>query len=527
MNDSNGIDDDHRGIPSELVGEKFPGISETFGLTPRRMPVASVIDPLLGADVGGVRILSVLGEGGMGRVYRGEQSRPRRFVAVKVIRHSAANAKTLHRFVREADVLGTLQHQGIAQVFTAGTYSDGRRDVPFVVMELVDDAMAITEYVRCHKLSLCATLQLFREACEALGAAHAHGIVHRDIKPGNILVDRRGVVKVIDFGLAVSIAGDASSALQTTFSDMVGTLQYMSPEQLGGVSHAVDCRSDIYSLGLVLHELLVGRIPYDVTRMSLHDATRMICKRPVPSLRRYADHLPHSLSRVVDRCLSKPRTKRYANAGEVAAVIDRIKLSDQEASLILGGEPNARLDRRMRRVDRRVWWGIAIVVLGAGGMAGFAGSYLFSDAAVYNQAVPPGWVAYRDSLYLFSDEKGTLLEAIAASRAKQVSLLVIDDAAENEFVRSHLKGWTWLGLVNEFVASHEPGQAWKEFLSTGRGWSVIDDTRRPQFFNWQPGQPQGHLHEIGAVVHENGMWYDHFDTDRNFICFERSRHDAK
>ncbi len=529
MEHSDHINESDGGNVSAATDPKFLGISETFGLTPRRQVVAMVTDPLLGADLGGVRILEVIGEGGMGRVYRGEQSRPRRLVAVKVIRHGTANEKGLRRFLREAEVLGTLQHHGIAQIFTAGTYSDGQRDMPFVVMELVDGGMAITDYARVNQLSLPDTLRLFVSVCRALGTAHAHEIVHRDVKPGNILVDRRGAVKVIDFGIAVSVMDDASARfLQTTFSDVVGTLQYMSPEQLNGATRGVDCRSDVYSLGLVLYELLVGKVPYDVTRMSLHDATRIICKRPVASLRRQATHVPRGLARVIDRCLRKSRTKRYANAGELAEAVDRLVVREEEAAAFREGgllpAPRGWPERHMRRL---VWSVMAGVVIGGGIIVRLIAPGVGTKDMHAEPVTPPGWVAYGDSLYLFSDEKGTLLEAIAASRSKNVSLLVIDDAAENEFVASHLKGWTWMGLLNEFIASHEPGQAWKEFLSTKRGWSIVDDTRRPTFFNWQRGQPQGYLHEIGATIHENGLWYDHFHTDKNFFCFEKKRTDPR
>lgn len=524
---SDHINESDGGNVSAATDPKFLGISETFGLTPRRQSVTMVKDPLLGADLGGVRIISVIGEGGMGRVYRGEQSRPRRLVAVKVIRHGTSDEKSLRRFLREAEVLGTLQHHGIAQIFTAGTFSDGQRDTPFVVMELVDAGMAITDYVRGNRLPLPDTLRLFVAVCRALGTAHAHGIVHRDIKPGNILVDRRGAVKVIDFGIAVSVVDDASArSLQTTFSDVVGTLQYMSPEQLVGATRGVDCRSDVYSLGLVLYELLVGKLPYDVTQMSLHEATRIICKRPVASLRRQTTHVPRGLIRVIDRCLRKSRTKRYANAGELAEAVDRIVVSDEAAAAFREGEliPAAR-GWPARHIRCVVGLGMAFVVLGVGSIFGPIPLRVGTKEMPAELVSSPTWVPHGDSLYLFSEEKGTLLEAIAASRSQNVSLLVIDDAAENEFVVSQLKGWTWMGLVNEFIASHEPGQEWKEFLSTGRGWSIVDDTRRPSYFNWQQGQPQGHLHEIGAAIHETGLWCDHFHTDKNFFCFEKKRPD--
>lgn len=509
--------------PAVKPSVPFPGINDTFGLTRCSRPVEPAVDPLLGKSLGDVRILSLIGEGGMGRVYQGEQARPKRLVAVKVIHRAAVNEKSLRRFLREAEILGRLQHRGLAQIFTAGTSSGGLVDLPFVVMELVNGGIPITDHSRRHLLPLDVLLRLFCEVCAAVRCAHRNGIIHRDIKPANILVDRHGVVKVIDFGLAVSIGNEPHlRSLNTTFSDTLGTLQYMSPEQLHGDPKAIDSRSDVYALGLVLYELVIGSMPYDVANMPLHDATRAICKQAVPAVRRRARHVPRAVAAVIDRCLAKSPTARYADAGELEDAIAAIRLRQQDISSFHHGASRGGLWSSAR------WRGycmaaLAAITAGIGLVPLSQQREIPAKRTSLDTDPPPEWIAFNDSLYLFTEERGTLFEAITAARSRDAKLLVIDNVAENAFATAHLKGWTWLGILNEFVASHERGDAWRGFIRTGRGWSVIDGERQATFFNWLKGQPQGHLHEFGAVIHETGLWCDHFATDINYFCFERPR----
>jgi serine/threonine protein kinase len=278
----------------------------------------------LGVDLGGVKIVRLIGEGGMGRVYEAQQARPSRKVAVKVIRQGITSEKTMRRFEREAEFLGKLQHPGIAQIFVVGTYSSDFGDVPFYVMEHLADAKPLTNYAHEQGLELHERVRLFKLVCEAVAHGHDRGIVHRDLKPGNILVDANGSPKVIDFGVARSTDSNLTlESMKTDSGHFVGTLQYMSPEQFGPDPDDLDGRADVYSLGVVLYELLSGSPPYSVKRKALHEASRVVCEEVPPPLRAIAKAIPRDISAIAERALQKDRRHRYYTAGELAADLGR------------------------------------------------------------------------------------------------------------------------------------------------------------------------------------------------------------
>jgi tRNA A-37 threonylcarbamoyl transferase component Bud32 len=311
---------------------KFPHADDDFGLAPKPKANPSEpaktqrIDPLLGMDLGGVKIVRLLGEGGMGRVYEAQQENPSRTVAVKVIRAGITSEKTMRRFEREAQFLGKLQHPGIAQIFVVGSYSSDIGDVPFFVMEFIANAKPVTNYVGEEGLTLRDTLRLFKQVCEAVSHGHDRGIVHRDLKPGNILIDAEGQPKVIDFGVARSTDSDLTlTAMRTDTGALVGTVQYMSPEQFGDSSaEGLDGRADVYSLGVVLYELLAGELPYQVRRKKMHEAARLVCEYIPPTLRTRDRSIPRGVSLIAERCLQKDRRGRYQSAGELAGDIQRV-----------------------------------------------------------------------------------------------------------------------------------------------------------------------------------------------------------
>jgi WD40 repeat protein/tRNA A-37 threonylcarbamoyl transferase component Bud32 len=217
-----------------------------------------------GTKIGRYELLSLIGEGGMGLVYLAEQKEPvKRRVALKIIKPGMDSRQVIARFEAERQTLALLDHPNIAHVFDAGTTETGR---PYFVMEYVK-GMSITRYCDENRLDVEQRLRLFREVCEGVHYAHQKGIIHRDLKPSNILVSIHGdraVPKIIDFGIAKAATGTLTEKTMFTFQgQLLGTPEYMSPEQVDLATQDIDTRSDIYSLGVVLYELLAGILPFE------------------------------------------------------------------------------------------------------------------------------------------------------------------------------------------------------------------------------------------------------------------------
>ena len=214
--------------------------------------------------IGRYRILETLGVGGFGVVYHAEQTQPvKRRVALKVIKPGMDSRAVIARFEAERQALAMMDHPHVARVFDAGTTDEGR---PFFVMEHVH-GVPITEHCDVHRLDLKKRLELFILVCEAIQHAHQKGLIHRDIKPSNVLIefqDGHAIPKVIDFGVAKAISQPLTEkTLFTEQGQLIGTPEYMSPEQAAMTAQDIDTRSDIYSLGILLYELLTGTVPFD------------------------------------------------------------------------------------------------------------------------------------------------------------------------------------------------------------------------------------------------------------------------
>jgi len=271
--------------------------------------------------LGRYTVLRVLGTGGMGVVYEATQESPRRTVAVKVIRPSLLSPALLKRFSHEAAALARLQHPGIAQVFDAGVLDDRGASRPFIAMELVR-GRPLTQHAR--DLPLRSRLELFARVCDAVEHAHRRAVVHRDLKPGNILVDAEGNPKVLDFGVARLTDSDARvTTVSTSVGQIIGTLAYMSPEQAAADPTAVDERTDVYALGVILFELLTGRLPIDPGAAPVHEALRAIAADEPRSLSTFDRRLRGDLDTLARRALEKDKSRRYQRAAELAADVRR------------------------------------------------------------------------------------------------------------------------------------------------------------------------------------------------------------
>ncbi len=274
--------------------------------------------------IGHYKISRVLGAGGMGAVYVGEQDRPRRTVALKVIRPGYRSQQVLKRMEHEAELLGRLHHPGIAQIYEAGTADAwGQGPQPFFAMELVDGP-PITEYANGRQLGPRDRLKLMAGVCDAVQHAHQRGVIHRDIKPGNILVGADGQPKVLDFGVARATNNDLyMTTLQTSVGQMIGTLPYMSPEQVAADPDQIDTRTDVYALGVVIYELLTGRLPHDLKNRPIPEAARMIRDETPARLGAVRRDLRGEIEVIVARAMEKDKSRRYGSAAELAADIRR------------------------------------------------------------------------------------------------------------------------------------------------------------------------------------------------------------
>jgi WD40 repeat protein/serine/threonine protein kinase len=341
-----------------------------------------------GAVIGPYKLLQQIGEGGFGVVFMAEQMAPvRRKVALKVIKPGMDTRQVIARFEAERQALAVMDHPNIARVLEAGGTASGR---PYFVMELVR-GVPITTYCDDNSVSIRERLELFATVCHAIQHAHTKGIIHRDIKPTNVLITRQDgqpVVKVIDFGIAKAMGQQLTEkTLFTDFAQMIGTPLYMSPEQAELSSLDVDTRSDIYSLGVLLYELLTGTTPFDKERFKTagYDEIRRIIREEDPdrpstrvgtvgqaastvSAHRKIDpkglrhQLRGELDWIVMKCLEKDRNRRYESPASLAADVKRF-LSDET---VLACPPSALYRfRKLARRNKRALYSVSVAAFAA------------------------------------------------------------------------------------------------------------------------------------------------------------------
>lgn len=403
-----------------------------------------------GQMIGRYKLLQVIGEGGFGTVWMAEQREPvKRRVALKIIKLGMDTKQVIARFEAERQALAVMEHPCIAKVLDAGSTDTGR---PYFVMEYIR-GVPILEYCRTEKLDTVARLVLFAQICQAIQHAHQKGIIHRDIKPGNVLVtmhDGVPVPKVIDFGIAKATSSELTSrTLFTEHRQLIGTPAYMSPEQAEMSGLDIDTRSDIYSLGVLLYELLTGTTPFGSeelmsegfaemmriireveppkpsTRLSTlgHASAQQTRNREQTDSRKLATMFEGDLDWIVMKCLEKDRTRRYESASSLAADIRRY-LSDEPVS---AGPPGAAY--RLRKLYKRNRG----LVLAAGAIAavlvmGIAGTTIGLVHAINQRA--------RADEAAAAAVEASQAESAARQRAQQNEMLARAEAERAEAARS-------------------------------------------------------------------------------------------
>lgn len=436
LNELCGTDDDLKAHVAELLRyDQSPPtfaqdeqIDRAIAAAGSQLAGHATLPPVIGRFTLGERI----GVGGMGEVYRAEQEQPRRTVAIKVLRPGAASTEALRRFQHESQVLARLQHPGIASIIEAGTFRHEGMDRPYFAMEYVQ-GRPLTE--AAGSMDTPGKLAMFMQVCHAVEHAHQRGIIHRDLKPSNILVveDATGPrVKVLDFGVArVVTASEHTQTLHTTHGQVIGTLPYIAPEQVSGAVADVDTRADVYSLGVVLFELLTSRLPIDVSTSSLAQAARAIAEHPPTRISSVNRELRGDLDTIVSRSLEKEPSRRYQSVPELRADIERF-LRDEpiEAREASAWEQSARFARRNKGLVG------ALTVAAIALIAGFTAS-------------------------LTSARRASAAERAAKDRLSQVEAERAKLAAVN-------------GMLSDLLASPNPTEAAKAGVQATTDIRVID-----------------------------------------------------
>ena len=306
-------------LPEDASGET--------STSPHATAPARAMAPGVPESIGHYRILRLVAQGGMGAVYEAEQEKPHRIVALKVIKPGYADEEMTRRFELESQALGRLHHPGIAQIYEAGSAETPFGVQPYFAMEFID-GVSLVAYANQHKLDTRARLRLLASICDAVHHAHQRGLIHRDLKPTNVIVDASGQPKILDFGIARITDSDGQATRETNVGQLIGTLSYMSPEQVMADPFEIDIRCDVYALGVILYELLAGELPFDLNRKAIHQAVQIIREQEATRLSTLNRFYRGDVETIVAKTLEKQKSRRYDSAANLAADIRRF-LNDE------------------------------------------------------------------------------------------------------------------------------------------------------------------------------------------------------
>lgn len=398
--------------------------------------------------VGNYLVIGVLGVGGMATVYEAIQENPHRHVALKVMHQSLSHTDALLRFRFETQTLAKLRHPGIAQIYEAGAARLGRpTPSPFFAMELIPSAMSITQHAEHRSLPLRERLIMFASVCDAVLHGHQNGIIHRDIKPANVLVGPDGQAKVIDFGIARSMEGNAAALTgEGDTKRMIGTLNAMSPEQCLDPA-SIDVRSDVYSLGVLLYELVTGRLPHDLSQCSIPRAVQIITSQSPPLASTLRPEAAGDLDAIISKAMDHDRARRYPGAGALAADIRRF-LNHQP----IEARPATTLDRARKFAHRNpplaVAIGAAILLLVGGTAISSAFAYMAArarDAALQRERELELITSFQESI-VDSVDVALMGDRLRRSLEEAVRKALITDGshASDASIEPSLEAWRTL-----------------------------------------------------------------------------------
>ena len=393
----------------------------------------------------GYEILGVLGEAAQGQVWRAKQLSTGRMVALKVPHSDLLRSrKAMARFAREIQLTARLNHPNIARIYDSGLYEG----LYYYAMELIE-GVPLDEYAQRRNLSVEQTMELMLQVCQAIQHAHQNGVIHRDIKPSNILVSWDGRPRVLDFGLARALLGESTYKSISMDGEVTGTPAYMSPEQAAGLHERLDTRTDVYSLGVVLYQMLTGHFPYDVDTSTLETLQNIRESEPIDPAK-FVRKLDRDIQAIVLKALAKDPDERYQSAAEMVGDIKRW----------LEGEPVQARAYQSSRLWQKVWskrrYVLAPLVIY---VAVLAIIYLAADRVMFLPRPPATYTDASDMIQIGTDDGTTIMATYLTDPNATYTILYNHGVAED------------LGQLQSFFETYR-GQGYSIFAYDYHGYGM-------------------------------------------------------